>query len=251
MKVIVGCPTYRKFDLCVKMIESAFAGSVMPDAFLIVDNSAGGFTKYTQENGILFDSSVMIVEPTTNIGVAAAWNYILEAVTASVEDALTIIVNDDVLFNETTIQRLVDKALVDSINNGEYDIMYATGGESAINAFSLFAVHAPTFLEVLGRFDETIWPAYFDDNDMHQRMKLQHLGITHVDDCTANHGEGSATIKSYGVEEINRHHQQFRRNQHYFILKWGGMPGEETYNIPFNGNNIMPLMRMLYETYGF
>lgn len=251
MKVIVGCPAYRKFDLCVKMIESAMQGSVVPDAFLIVDNSAGKFTEYLQENSILFDDTVIINTPPSNLGVAAAWNYILEAVNHSIPDALTIIVNDDVIFNETTIQCMVDKALVDSINNGEYDIMYATGGETAINAFSLFAVHAPTFLKVLGRFDETIWPAYFDDNDMHQRMKLLGLEITHIEGCTADHGDGSATIKSYDVDEINMHHHQFRRNQHYFMLKWGGMPGEEVFTVPFNGENIMQLMLNLHQTYGF
>lgn len=251
MKIVVCCPTYRKFDLCVAMIESAMQGSIVPDAFVIIDNSAGGFTKYLQNNGILFDDTVAVMTPPTNVGVAAGWNLLLETVANNIDDALAIVVNDDILFEENTVKALSDAALEDLVDSGEYALVYCAGGIDAPNAFSLFAVHPQTFFKTIGRFDETLWPAYFDDNDMHYRMKLAGYELTRVNACNADHGEGSATIKAYTPEETELHHHQFRRNQEYFIRKWGGIPGEETYNTPFNGQSVMQHMIELFKRYGF
>jgi len=86
----------------------------------------------------------------------------------------------------------------------------------------------------VGEYDELLWPAYFEDNDYHYRMRLAGLdyvvpaggAVTHV---------GSATL--HALPEVHRrtvdHH--FRLNQAYYVRKWGGLPGEERFTRPFDG----------------
>jgi GT2 family glycosyltransferase len=251
MAVIVTCPTYRKFDLCIEMIESANRGTVTPDAFLILDNSAGKFLEYCTEHNIAFGENVVVLKADYNMGVARGWNFLLETAAATVPDALCIMVNDDIQFEDTTIEKLVMAAQLDYIRDAQYGLCYCAGGIDAPNAFSLFLVHPDTFFSTIGRFDETLWPAYFDDNDMHYRMKLAGKELTRVEDCTANHGEGSATIKTYSDEEMQKHHHQFRRNQFYYVAKWGGEPGAETFTQAFNGNDLMFIMNQVKAIFGF
>lgn len=251
--IIVCCPTYRKFDLCVKMIESANAGNIAPIITLIVDNSGGKFTEYCQENGISLGDKVHVFTPPHNMGVARAWNYLMRKVQEVSDDAYALVVNDDIVFKEDTIEKFVNEILfyhTQDHNDVYYEPILYAGDIGTINAYSMFCVHPETFFAELGPFDETIYPAYFDDNDMDYRRKLKHLEMVQIDGATVDH-VGSATLAAYTPEETELHHHQFRRNQEYFIRKWGGLPGEEVYTIPFNGEDIMRHMIELFNKYGF
>ncbi len=251
--VIVCCPTYRKFDLCVAMIESAQRGDIPPDFILIVDNSAGGFTQYCQEHNITFGDDVHVFTPAYNLGVARSWNYLLQQVKEAVPNAYALVVNDDIVFKEDTIKKFAEEILshhTQDHNDVYYEPILYAGDIGSINAYSMFCVHPETFLRELGPFDETIYPAYFDDNDMDYRRKLKHLEMRQIPGATVDH-VGSATLAAYTDEETEQHHHQFRRNQEYFIRKWGGLPGEETYTTPFNGQDIMRHMIELHTKYGF
>jgi len=249
--VIVTCPTYKKFDLCVKMIESANMGSVVPDAFIILDNGAGGFNTYCQSEGITFGDDVAVIVPDENIGVARAWNFLINTVQDNVPEALCIVVNDDILFANDTIELLVKAALNDFMNNDAYALCYCAGGIAAPNAFSLFMVHPATFKEAVGLFDTSLQGAYFEDNDMAWRMTLKGYELTRVPNCSADHGEGSATLKAYSPEETAKHHHTFRRNAHYYQLKWGGQPGFEQFKYPYNNEDIFGIVHSIEKTYGF
>jgi len=249
--VIVVCPTYKKFDLCVNMVESANMGSVVPDAYIILDNGAGGFNTYCQNEHIVFGDDVAVIVPEENIGVARAWNFLINTVQDNVPEALCIVVNDDILFANDTIELLVKAALNDFMNNDAYAVCYCAGGIAAPNAFSLFMVHPTTFKEAVGLFDTTLIGGYHEDGDLYYRMRLLGLDLTRVENCSADHGEGSATLKSYTPEETTKHHHLFRRNREYFMRKWGGIPGEETYTQPFNNTDIMAHMLEIHKRYGF
>lgn len=248
--LILATPTYKVFDKCVAMIESAIRGSVVPDRILIMDNSAGKFYPWLQEHGIALSDRVDIITPEYNMGVGRAFNAFLRMVKDVDPTALLMITNDDIVFEENTIEAFVCAAVEQFVRTEEYDLCYCCGGVDAPNAFSLFMVHPETLLNTIGPFDETIYPAYFEDNDMHYRMKLAGFELTRLD-CQANHGEGSATLKAFTNEETALHHHQFRRNQEYFVRKWGGLPGSEVYTTPFDGQCIMTHMAELNKRYGF
>ena len=113
-------------------------------------------------------------------------------------------------------------------------------------------VHPQYLMDTVGLFDETIYPAYHEDGDMHKRMRDLGFDLTRVNGVYATHQEGgSATLKKFTPDEEREHHHRFRRNAHYFMLKWGGEPGKETYKFPFNNQDIAAIMAFLKQNYGF
>jgi len=101
--------------------------------------------------------------------------------------------------------------------------------------FFCFGVNIPRLINACGSFDENFFPAYFEDNDMHYRMKLAgakgYINIRAV----AWH-VGSAT-QNADPTNPNCSQEQFHNLKIYYVTKWGGMPGEETYTNPFNDPN--------------
>jgi GT2 family glycosyltransferase len=246
--IVVCCPTYKKFDLCHNMITSAMNGTLAPTAFIILDNSCGGFSEYLEQNHIDYPDHINIITAHRNEGCEPSWNIMLRIVEDKMPHALAIVVNDDIVFHADTIERLVSRALRDKIVYG-YEPIYVCGGLDAPNAFSLFLTHPATLFDKIGAFNENFYPAYFADNDMHWRMELLGYSLIRVEDCSASHGEGSATIKAYTPGEKALHHRQFQRNAHLYELMWGGEPGKETYKFPFNGGNMLYILQELQRQY--
>ncbi len=151
-----------------------------------------------------------------NLGVARSWNMFCELASKESLDAV-IIANDDIILYEDTISTMLDK-----LKECPRDFI-AYGGD---NSFSLFTLPLSVF-RLVGKFDENFYPAYFEDNDYVMRMKINNVQIHHIGDPKYYH-EGSSTIKSLPPDELELHHHVFRKNQAYYIKKWGGLPGYET-----------------------
>lgn len=259
--MIVCVPTYKRFDLCVQMIESALQGTVKPEHIYILDNGAGEFDTYLNTHTIDLPKECMIIRAQYNMGVARGWNTLLRAVMFTKPDSYAVVVNDDILFKDDTlelfqlyenIQRADREYTDDEMSEVGKATIFCGAGIDAPNAFSMFMVHPKTFFETLGPFDETLYPAYYDDNDMHYRMKLVGMDLYRIPNCGAIHQEsGSATLKAYTEDEKARHDHEFRRNQKYYTLKWGGLPSEEKYKAAFNGADLMSTMIRLYQEFGF
>lgn len=100
--------------------------------------------------------------------------------------------------------------------------------------FSAYMV-SRKFWDKVGEFDEAysvIGKAYFEDNDMHRRIKL--LGFKAINCPSAiyyHHGSQSSAI-AFGMTLIKNIH--FEKNRDYFKYKWGGMPDTDGMNtLPF------------------
>lgn len=84
----------------------------------------------------------------------------------------------------------------------------------------------------LYRFDPNFIPAYHEDNDYHRRLVLDGYGdkIYSLNLPFLHHG--SATINR--TPEVHEAWgPQFESSRAYYVRKWGGLPGEETYSAPF------------------
>lgn len=171
-----------------------------------------------------------------NEGVSAAWNSQLErAVDRNCDVAL--VVNDDVTFFPGTIY-----ALVEAIYNRGFDLVSSTNSRDlyAQDArgyptdqepdFSCFAVQPENFLATFGRFDEGFTPAYFEDNDMHYRLKIAQ-GKTARLRFAMHYHAGSVTQNWGGKQVVTA--PMFEENRAYYVRKWGGTPGNELYITPF------------------
>lgn len=83
------------------------------------------------------------------------------------------------------------------------------------------------------QFDEGFVPAYHEDNDYHRRLQLAGFGDRIFSLPIPYLHFGSATINRT-PEIAQAFHAKFAACQAYYRQKWGGLPGQETYEIPFN-----------------
>ncbi|MCJ2562840.1 MAG: hypothetical protein LN417_01950, partial [Candidatus Thermoplasmatota archaeon] len=82
------------------------------------------------------------------------------------------------------------------------------------------------------RFDENFVPAYHEDNDYHRRMILRGDGqqIFSVDVPFLHHGSVTINRTKKTAEEWG---PKFEKCRAYYVKKWGGLSGEETFDKPF------------------
>ena len=169
-----------------------------------------------------------------NTGVSAAWNEGMRRALADGHE-YAIISNDDVRFEPGAIEEIytilkeTDATLVSANQNMWYrgEERYVEGAD-----FFCFGVNIPKLINNCGSFDENFFPAYFEDNDMHRRMNLsgakgyiaRHAVAWHV---------GSAT-QNADPNNPNCSHERFGQLREYFARKWGGEPGTERFERPFN-----------------
>jgi len=169
---------------------------------------------------------VRILAPGTNIGLAGAWNLGLrEAYHMGFDRALLL--NDDLFLTDpTTLQKFLNA----SPPLGEVwptALWYARD-----RGFSCILIPRPVF-EGVGGFDPGFWPAYFEDNCLHYRAKL--LGIpTGLVDVETEH-VGSGSLKADPEWENFNKNRAFPANMRRYVAKYGGLPHEETYTTPWNG----------------
>jgi hypothetical protein len=212
----LGIPTFCRYDLLESLLLSAEAGTVKPDGYIIIDNGNGFSVERVK--ALLGDraSVVELISPGTNIGVAAAWNRILEM---TLDDAGVIISNDDIEFGPRTFEELSH-----GIEAGLADFVEGDG-------WALFG-QATQVTRSVGWYDENFWPAYYEDVDYDERMRR--LGVMRknpLSEPVKHHGWATTTaVGNADWLKLGR-----ERNHAYFLRKWGG----ESRNPRWNGNAEM------------
>lgn len=236
--VLLGVPTLNRYDLLLNLLDSARSGSRRPTSIIVIDNG-GSFIPGPRLNDPLvvdvqlgsgFRIEAEIQTPEQNLGVAASWNRLAHAYKAGpdVPGKKLLICGDDVTLHVDTIA-----ALEDTMDATDADFVFPDPARSTMHQmFSCFMVKQSLFDKV-GYFDEKFWPAYFEDNDFHMRMKR--AGATEaIAPCGYDH-VNSGTMKKFSPEETEQHHARFRACRDYYVSKWGGLPGFEAFAEPFNG----------------
>ena len=137
-----------------------------------------------------------------------------------------LICNDDIFFGKDDLQNFLDAY------NSNVGCFYYPENVPNLNMFSCFML-TPEVVEKVGYFDESFYPAYFEDNDYAYRMSLAGL-LTKVRQVkTGMKHIGSATITAFTPEQLAKHHRNFNKNSEYYTQKWGGQPHHEHYKTPF------------------
>ncbi len=140
-------------------------------------------------------------------------------------------VADDVRIGPDSVQKLLQEL----IENNLYIVGPAVYRDHIATSIDWsFWVAKVDLFEKVGPWDESFYPAYFEDNDYEYRIKLLFPEkIRPVDDITYEH-IGSVTVKRLSGIELTQHHLAFERNKARYITKWGGLPREEKYKTPYN-----------------
>ena len=154
-----------------------------------------------------------------NLGVSASWNFFISQAMDRGAKAI-VIANDDIEHQEGLADLCA--ALED------HPFAYLDAPQQ--NAFSCFGMQL-SLVRYVGNFDEEFSPAYFEDNDFAYRLRLAGIELHAV---PGNYFHcGSATLGKFDWTRKQMHHHNFRKNAEYYVRKWGGMPGDEQYTVPF------------------
>jgi len=171
----------------------------------------------------------------TNRGVARSWNEGLHLAYTKYGADVAFIANDDVVCSYADLMKLTTVALNSPeafmVSGCGHDVRSGADGDMT---FSMGAVTRKA-IETIGYFDRNFFPMYFEDTDWYRRAYLATGGMDWkvvVPDTHIIH-QGSKSIHTVpGLME--QHHQTFVANREYYLRKWGGLPEEEMYHLPFD-----------------
>ena len=106
----------------------------------------------------------------------------------------------------------------------------------------------PKIYEKVGLFDENIYPAYFEDDDLWRRIVISGEKTVTIPNAYIFSGDDkyteSCTLNSVTAEYRNKMHQCYLRNEKYFYSKWGN---NKEYLFPFNNLENTDIKKQLYH----
>lgn len=227
----LGIAVYNRPDLLAKCVASIDH----PVGLLVIVNNGSlpeldidhGFMAGLGANKLI--GEIVLSQPGENLGVAPAWNLILDRVfSGRLGDerlASVLICGNDIEWAPGDLATFA--ATVE--NFPEADFVFGN------HAYSNFLIKRSGWVKV-GAFDENIEVGYMEDSDHWQRIRhTPGVKAIHAAGLNAKH-EGSATIKS-DAAFAKRSGEQHARNWEYYGRKWGcpvHSHAAETFTTPFN-----------------
>lgn len=219
----LGIPIVNRGDLLLRCVASI--DHPIHTLFIINNSTSGevdGAIHQIQERAIpsgdLFTE--IKVEKHKNLGCSRSWNHIIRSCQGP-----WLICGNDIQFMPGNVKKISD--VQDA--NPDASIVCADG-------YSIFCM-TDVGVKKVGLFDENFFPAYYEDLDHFNRVKLSGAKAVGVTDFKFVHGEaphwGSSTVKSDPA--LEKKFAAFTANlREYYIRKWGGEPNKETFKTPYN-----------------
>jgi len=231
-EIFIGIPVLNRLDL----LKQAVAAIDVPARILVVNNNSVD-SKYNDE----FDkwaeqAGVEVRRQRYNLGVAASWNLIIQTGLGWGYDEIYIGSNDTV----------VDPGLLSAVR--DVDKSHPDDAMWHIWAWNFWCIHARAVSRV-GLFDENFYPAYREDQDYSYRCdilaKMKRYSIpalampglpqVDIDPALKAFHAGSMTVKSDKVYARHNKNTHGNWNTTHYKLKWGGLPPNEQFVIPYDG----------------
>lgn len=241
-KVGIIIPVINCWDKYTLPLIQSIPESLRSD-ILIVDNASSDDTQKEATAG-----GYKYIRNDKNIGCAASWNQGVRYFYDRDYDYF-LILNNDVLIPMQSIPALVERferpdarIMLISMHNvrgtieNPRDVLILPADckkdvpESEGPDFSAFMISRRTW-EIIGEFDEGFYPAYFEDNDYHYRIKVGGFIAINYPNAFYYHF-GSGTQNQGPAPVVNG--QMFEMNRMYYMQKWGGVPGNEKWKTPGN-----------------
>jgi GT2 family glycosyltransferase len=211
------CPVLNRWDLAQRLIDSI---DHEVETLLIINNGMAEPPRLEIPGDVT--QSVIFTPPLSPLGYGGAINF---TIMQTPDLPWWLWASNDVAFHPgwlASIERRMNEA---------------TGPRIITGGFTWAAVNQE-LVDAVGLVDEwSFFPIYYDDNDYHQRCRV--AGVEWVEDRStgSTHGDGqhdaSLTIRSDpAAHSSNR--RSFMANHAAYLRKWGGVPGSETYETPWN-----------------
>jgi GT2 family glycosyltransferase len=194
-------PVLNRYDLLQRMLDSV---DVPVEHLLVIDNGTGSELTFGQNF-----KRVTVLDLPANQGVAGSWNLGIKSFPYAQR---WFIVSNDVVFEQGALEQL-SKARRDEITlTARFPHWQAFAlGDEAVND--------------IGLFDESLFPAYFEDNDYSRRAEFVGVNIRRLE-LKISH-DNSSTIKA-GYQDKNaitfanndRYYQRKIENNDYTAGSW-------------------------------
>jgi GT2 family glycosyltransferase len=194
-------PVLNRYDLLQRMLDSV---DVPVEHLLVIDNGTGSELTFGQNF-----KRVTVLDLPANQGVAGSWNLGIKSFPYAQR---WFIVSNDVVFEQGALEELA-KARRDEIT--------LTARFPHWQAFAL----GDEAVSDIGLFDESLFPAYFEDNDYTRRAEFVGVNIRRLE-LKISH-DNSSTIKA-GYQDKNaitfanndRYYQRKIENNDYTAGSW-------------------------------
>jgi GT2 family glycosyltransferase len=223
------------------MLDTVKSSTVKPDQIIIVDNGR----KLIYKPWMFRHPDVDIYMPHENLGVAGSCNQALRMV-----KEWWFHCNDDIEVTPNLIENMktaIEQECGDRVPDSNLPYMflpdYGVG-----SAFTCFMMHR-TITDVIGWWDENFYPIYVEDCDFGYRMNLAGVKRKVVENCKYHH-HTSSTIHALTGDQLEAHHQNFRKLHEYYAAKWGGPPEGEKFSRPFDGGSVVEVDKMWWTKFG-
>jgi len=224
-------PCHNNSALLIDGLESILAQTISVRIFAI-DNASTDNTPFILNT---LNNKHVVVRFDPQLGVAGAWNFGLNYLFNKEEVKHVLVVNQDVIIRPDTYAALIKQNLgfVSAVSRGtkhglEDQLDFSNMCSTRPNPdFSCFLVQKSCF-ERVGEFDETFYPAWFEDNDYHIRAARAGIELYCIDFPFYHYAAG--TMKNATEEErANYYNPGFLHSKQYFLDKWGVLPGTKEY----------------------
>lgn len=216
-------PVVNRFDLLAQAVLSI---PDLHDDLTIIDNSPNRTILSTDTNScssITLPPSTRIFRSSIPLTYTQSLNWALADCICRNRHFLINVHSDAVISNPAAANQLLSQVRQWHQEGRRWGIAWTH--------YDILAVFNPVAVRDVGGWDTT-FSAYFCDNDMTRRLTIAgweclNTGIEGVDHV------GSATINSdHRLQFLNA--QTFGLYRQYYVQKWGGGPGEEQFEFPFN-----------------
>lgn len=235
--IVLGIITYNRYDYLDNLIDDIENQTVLPKEIYISDNGIG----YELKKQVSFP--VRIVKNSYNFGTCRGLNQILKL---NVGETLLLMCDDNYFIKNDSLEKIVSEFTEEKIKNNIH--------LNWLNHWASFIASGEWF-NTVGYFDENIWPCYYEDSDLTERIrKLASSSVSHnctgypglrltIDNCEETEVVGNR--RGTGEILITPKYSDFKmRNLYYHNYKWKNIlsdPGdlhETTHNYYVDQNEI-------------
>lgn len=205
----VGIPTINRADLLNEAL-AVYAKCWPSLTIYILDNG--------NQNIVTQSPKQIVLKSSTNMGVAASWNFLAEK-SFSEGFLRVLMLNDDIILDrdEHELHLRLNKY-------SDHELILQDG------TWCSFILPKVVY-DMVGPFDEDFYPAYFEDNDYEYRIKLDEHCDVQIDSVL----NPTTYRNSMTIQKDPTLNKDFQANQDRYVRKWGGKPSYEWYKKPFQG----------------
>ncbi len=222
-------PCHNNSALLIDAIDSVLAQTI-PVRIFAINNASKDNTPFVLKS---LSNKHIVVSFNPQLGVAGAWNFGLNYLFNKEKVGQVLVVNQDIILRPDTYETLLaenaDFVTAVSTQNSSSSALCGQYRRSRRPHpdFACFLIQKGCYQRT-GQFDETYFPAWYEDNDMHIRMAKVGIEAYCIDLPFYHYAAG--TMKNASKEDLTDvYNPGFLRSKQYFYDKWGVLPGTKEY----------------------